>query len=83
MVKKVGAVSIGVIIGLVVAFARAGAFQLWGSDQPQSQSSPAGRIRASRNSPRRCSCPRPHPPISPSPTKRPASSRHSHHWLSG
>ena len=41
MVKKIGAVSIGVIIGLVVAFARAGAFQLWGSDKPQSQSSPA------------------------------------------
>ncbi len=34
MVKKIGAVSIGVIIGLVVAFARAGAFQLWGSDKP-------------------------------------------------
>jgi serine protease Do len=41
MFKKIGAVSIGVIIGLVVAFARAGAFQLWGSDKPpQSQSSP-------------------------------------------
>jgi serine protease Do len=41
MVKKIGAVAIGVIIGLVVAFARAGAFQLWGSDSPQAQSSPA------------------------------------------
>ncbi|HLI80053.1 MAG TPA: DegQ family serine endoprotease [Candidatus Binataceae bacterium] len=40
MFKKIGAVSIGVIIGLVVAFARAGAFQLWGSDKPDSQSSP-------------------------------------------
>ncbi len=41
MIKKIGAVSIGVIIGLVVAFARAGAFQLWGSDKPQGNSSPA------------------------------------------
>ena len=40
MFKKIGAVSIGVIIGLVVAFARAGAFQLWGSDKPPGQSSP-------------------------------------------
>jgi serine protease Do len=42
MIKKIGAVGIGVIIGLVVAFARAGAFQLWGSsDSPQAASSPA------------------------------------------
>jgi len=41
MVKKIGAVSIGVIVGLVVAFARAGAFQLWGSDSPQGRPSPA------------------------------------------
>ncbi len=41
MIKKIGAVSIGVIIGLVVAFARAGAFQLWGSEKPAAQSSPA------------------------------------------
>jgi len=40
MVKKVGAVAVGVIIGLAVAFARAGAFQLWGSDKPQTPSSP-------------------------------------------
>jgi len=35
MIKKIGAVSIGVILGLVIAFARAGAFQLWGSDSAQ------------------------------------------------
>ena len=39
MIKKIGAVSIGVIIGLVVAFARAGAFQLWGSDSAQTRRS--------------------------------------------
>jgi serine protease Do len=43
MIKKIGAVSIGVIIGLVVAFARAGAFQLWGADKPDGQSSPAAQ----------------------------------------
>src|SRR5271166_348592 len=43
MVKKICAVSIGVIIGLVIAFARAGAFQLSGSDKPQGQSSPAAQ----------------------------------------
>src|SRR5271166_521077 len=40
MFKKIGAVAIGVTVGLVIAFARAGAFQLWGSDTPQNQSSP-------------------------------------------
>src|ERR1700684_2555156 len=43
MSKKIGAVFIGVIIGLMCAFARAGAFQLWGSDKPQGQSSPAAQ----------------------------------------
>ncbi len=43
MLKKVGAVSIGVVVGLVIAFARAGAFQLWGTDQPKSQSSSAAQ----------------------------------------
>src|SRR5580692_3784548 len=43
MFKKIGAVTFGVIVGLVVAFARAGAFQLWGTDKPQAQSSPAAQ----------------------------------------
>jgi serine protease Do len=43
MLKKIGAVSIGVLIGLVVAFARAGAFQLWGAEQPTGQASPAAQ----------------------------------------
>jgi len=43
MFKKIGAISFGVIVGLVVAFARAGAFQLWGNDKPQAQSSPAAQ----------------------------------------
>ena len=50
MIKKIGAVSIGVIIGLVVAFARAGAFQLWGSDKPAGRSQSPRAIRASRAS---------------------------------
>jgi serine protease Do len=37
MLKKLGVISIGIAIGLAVAFARAGAFPFWGS---QSQSSP-------------------------------------------
>jgi serine protease Do len=64
MVKKVGAVSIGVIIGLVVAFARAGAFQLWGSDKPQSQSSPAAQSAQADES-------KPPAAISPAPANQP------------
>jgi len=42
MVKKLGAILIGVTIGLAVAFARAGAFPFWGSnDNGSSSSAPA------------------------------------------
>ena len=51
MVKKIGAVSIGVIVGLVIAFARAGAFQLWGSDKPEGQSSPAAQSAQAESKP--------------------------------
>src|SRR5712671_5945775 len=44
MVKKIGAVSIGVAIGLVIAFARAGAFPFW--DTPKSQ--PSASAQASQ-----------------------------------
>ena len=62
MVKKIGAVAIGVIIGLVVAFARAGAFQLWGSDSPQAQSSPATQSAQAEQS-----NPPANPPAAPAP----------------
>jgi serine protease Do len=64
MVKKIGAVSIGVIIGLVVAFARAGAFQLWGADKPQSQSSPAAQSAQAEQS-------KPPANLSPAPANQP------------
>ncbi len=62
MVKKISAVSIGVIIGLVIAFARAGAFQLWGTDKPQSQSSPAAQSAQAEQPPAN---------ISPAPANQP------------
>src|ERR1700683_197828 len=43
MLKKVGVVSIGVLIGVVFALSRAGAFQLWGNGQPTGQASPAAQ----------------------------------------
>jgi serine protease Do len=47
MVKKIAAVSCGVFLGIVIAFARAGAFPFWSSssqaDQAKSQSAPAER----------------------------------------
>ncbi len=47
MIKKVGAVSCGVLIGLAIAFARAGAFPFWGS--PSAQPSPAAHSNQSAN----------------------------------
>ena len=35
MVKKIAAVSCGVLLGIVIAFARAGAFPFWSSQQQQ------------------------------------------------
>ncbi len=43
MVKKVGAVLVGVLIGLVIAFARAGAFPFWGS-KDQSKAGPHAKV---------------------------------------
>ncbi len=40
MVKKIAAVAGGVFIGLVIAFARAGAFPFWGSDSDASKAPP-------------------------------------------
>lgn len=40
MVKKIAAVSCGVFLGIVIAFARAGAFPFWSSSTPQEQSKP-------------------------------------------
>jgi serine protease Do len=60
MVKKIGAVAIGVSVGLVIAFARAGAFQLWGSDTPQNQSSPpAQSAQAEQTNPAPVAAPAP------------------------
>ncbi len=40
MVKKIAAVSCGVLLGIVIAFARAGAFPFWSSSAQQEQSKP-------------------------------------------
>ena len=40
MVKKIAAVAGGVLIGLAIAFARAGAFPFWGSDSDASKAPP-------------------------------------------
>src|SRR5579862_2698 len=70
MIKKVGAVSIGVIIGLVVAFARAGAFQLWGSDSPQAQSSPATQSAQADQTKPPANNPMPAPANQPEPNEK-------------
>jgi serine protease Do len=41
MVKKIAAIAGGVFIGLVIAFARVGAFPFWGSDSDASKAPPA------------------------------------------
>ena len=46
MVKKIAAVAGGVLIGLVIAFARAGAFPFWGSDSDASKASPPAQQQA-------------------------------------
>ena len=46
MVKKIAAVAGGVFIGLVIAFARVGAFPFWGSDSDASKAPPAQQAQA-------------------------------------
>ena len=43
MVKKIAAIAGGVFIGLVIAFARVGAFPFWGSDSDASKAPPAAQ----------------------------------------
>jgi serine protease Do len=46
MVKKIAAVLVGVCIGLVIAFARVGAFPFWGSDSDSSKTTPPAQAQA-------------------------------------
>jgi serine protease Do len=59
MVKKIAAVAGGVLIGLVIAFARAGAFPFWGSDSDASKASPPAQQQAQANP----AAPLPAPPV--------------------
>src|SRR5260370_7881984 len=51
MVKKIAGVSCGVFLGLVIAFARAGAFPFWSSQQEQSKAPPAPAERSAQAAP--------------------------------
>ena len=51
MFKRIAAVVGGVFIGLVVAFARVGAFPFWGSDSDASKSPPAQQAQANPAAP--------------------------------
>src|ERR1019366_5155045 len=51
MVKKIAAVAGGGFIGLVIAFARVGAFPFWGSDSNASKAPPAQQAQAARAQP--------------------------------
>src|SRR5271168_1156469 len=46
MVKKIAAIAGGVLIGLVIAFARVGAFPFWGSDSDASKAPPTQQAQA-------------------------------------
>src|SRR5208283_1697217 len=46
MVKRIAAVAGGVFIGLIIAFARVGAFPFWGSDSDASKAPPAQQAQA-------------------------------------
>jgi len=54
MVKKIAAIAGGVLIGLVIAFARAGAFPFWGSDSDASKAPSALLNRRKQIPPSRC-----------------------------
>ena len=51
MVKKIAAIAGGVFIGLVIAFARVGAFPFWGSDSDASKSPSAQQAQQRRRNP--------------------------------
>ena len=54
MVKKIAAIAGGVLIGLVIAFARVGAFPFWGSDSDASKAPAAPTHRRKQIPPSRC-----------------------------
>jgi serine protease Do len=51
MVKKIAAIAGGVFIGLVIAFARVGAFPFWGSDSDASKAPPTQQAQANPGQP--------------------------------
>src|ERR1039457_1376667 len=51
MLKKIAAVVGGVFIGLIIAFARVGAFPFWGSDSTAPKAPPAQQAQAARAEP--------------------------------
>src|SRR5580700_2091899 len=51
MVKKIAAIAGGVFIGLVIAFARVGAFPFWGSDSDASKTPPTQQAQANPAAP--------------------------------
>jgi S1-C subfamily serine protease len=68
MVKKIAAVLGGVLLGLIIAFARAGAFPFWGSSdkgEAQAESSPPQAVSSSP-----LIAPAPAAPNSPEPNER-------------
>ncbi|HZO82982.1 MAG TPA: DegQ family serine endoprotease [Candidatus Binataceae bacterium] len=70
MLKKIAAVSCGVLLGIVIAFARAGAFPFWNSSsQEQSQTKPAPANKAPGNLAQASSNPEPAPPNQPEPNE--------------
>jgi serine protease Do len=60
MVKKIAAIAGGVLIGLVIAFARVGAFPFWGSDSDASKAPPAAPTQQAQASGEQ---PLPAPPV--------------------
>ena len=51
MVKKIAAVAGGVFIGLIIAFARVGAFPFWGSDSDASKAQSAQQAQSAQAEP--------------------------------